>query len=70
VATVKISSVVDEKAWAELRQLAEESHQNISGVLTQAIQEYVLRRRVRPEVMEQLDKSMDENDELGRLLAK
>lgn len=66
----KISSIVDEKAWDELRTLAEEAGQSISHVLTEAIGEYVHRRRVRPEVLEHLEGSMDDNEELGRLLAR
>jgi len=67
---IKISSKVDEKAWNELREFAHESHQSISGLLTEAISDYLRRRRVRPAVLEHLDKSMNENEELGRLLAK
>lgn len=70
MAMVKISSKVEEAVWEDLKSLATESHQNISGVLTEAIQDYVQRRRVRPAVIEQLDASMDENEELGKLLAK
>ena len=70
MAAIKISSKVEESAWNELRELAEESHQTISGVLTDAIREYVSRRRVRPEVMRYLEESMRENDELGRRLAE
>jgi len=67
---IKISSKVDEDAWIELKALAQESHQSVSGVLTEAIREYVRRRRVRPEVLAHLKDSMDENEELGHLLAK
>ena len=67
---IKISSKVDEDAWMELKALAQESHQSVSGVLTEAIREYVRRRRVRPEVQIHLKDSMNENDELGHLLAK
>jgi predicted transcriptional regulator len=70
VAHVKVSSKVDESAWQDLKDLAEESHQSISGVLTEAIREYVTRRRVRPEVMRHLEDSLAANDRLGRLLAK
>jgi predicted transcriptional regulator len=66
---VKISSKVDEKVWRDLKSLADDMHQNVSGLLTEAIQEYVARRRVRPVVLRHLEKSMDENEELGRLLA-
>lgn len=67
---VKISSKVEEAVWEDLKALAEESHQNISGVLTEAVDDYVRRRRLRPEVLDELTLSMDKNDELGRLLAK
>ena len=68
--STKISSIVDEKAWSELREVAEEAGQSISHVLTEAIEEYVHRRRVRPVVLEHLERSMEENEELGRLLAR
>lgn len=67
---IKISSKVDENAWDELKQLASESHQNISGVLTEAIRDYVRKRRVRPAVMQHLNDSIRDNEELGHLLAK
>ena len=50
--TIKISSVVDERAWEELKAVAAESHQNISGLLSEAIADCVRRRRIRPAVME------------------
>ncbi len=70
MATIKISSKVEEAVWSELKKLADESHQNISGVLTEAISDYVRRHRVRPEVLDHLKDSIAENEELGRLLAR
>lgn len=70
MATIKISSKVEEQVWNELKQLAKESHQNVSGLLTEAIGDYVQRRRVRPVVLDHLAESMDENEALGHLLAK
>ena len=66
---VKISSKLDEKVWSDLKQLANETHQNVSGLLTEAVREYVQRRRVRPSVLRHLERSMDENEQLGKLLA-
>ena len=66
----KISSKVDEAVWSELKALAEESHRSISGLLTEAIREYVRRRRVRPAVARHLESSVAENEKLGRLLAE
>jgi predicted transcriptional regulator len=68
--SIKISSKVDEDTWNELKALARETHQSVSGLLTEAIRDYVRRKRVRPEVLDHLEKSMDENAELGKLLAK
>ena len=70
MASMKISSKVERASWEALQALARESRQSISGVLTQAIDEYLSRRRVRPEVLEHLKASLAENAELGRLLAK
>ncbi len=70
MAAVKISSKVEEAAWNDLKALAEESRQSISGLLTEAIEDYVRRRRLRPEVLSHLETSIEENEELGRLLAQ
>jgi predicted transcriptional regulator len=70
MSTIKISSKVEEKVWEDLRLLAKESHQNVSGLLTEAISDYIQRRRVRPAVLDHLANSMNENEELGKLLAK
>ena len=67
---IKISSKVDQQVWNDLKALAVESHQNVSGLLTEAIREYIQRKRVRPEVLRHIEKSMDDNETLGKLLAK
>ncbi|MEE9494074.1 MAG: hypothetical protein V3W04_11925 [Gammaproteobacteria bacterium] len=68
--SIKISSKVDEDTWNELKALASETHQNVSGLLTEAISEYVARKRVRPMVLKHLENSIDKNEELGKLLAR
>jgi predicted transcriptional regulator len=70
MSTIKISSKVEEAVWDELKAVARESHQNVSGILTEAISEYLRRRRVRPVVKTHLNNSIRENEELGKLLAK
>ena len=70
MAAIKISSKVEERVWGDLKALAEESHQNLSGLLTEAIAEYVQRRRVRPTVLKHLEESIERNEELGELLAR
>jgi len=68
--TIKISSKVEAQVWEDLKMLAKESHQNVSELLTEAISDYVRRRRLRPTVLDHLADSIDDNDELGHLLAK
>lgn len=70
MAAIKVSSKVEASVWDEFRLLADESHQNISGLLTEAIREYIQRRRVRPIVRRHLEDSIVENEKLGRLLAR
>ena len=68
--SIKISSKVDEAVWNDLKSLARERHQNVSGLLTEAISEYVQRKRVRPTVVTHLEASIEQNEELGKLLAR
>lgn len=68
--TIKISLKVEEAVWNELKAVAKESHQNVSGILTEAISDYLQRRRIRPSVKNHLNDSIRENAELGKLLAK
>ncbi len=70
MSTIKISSKVEEAVWNELKEAANESHQNVSGMLTEAISDYLQRRRIRPSVLTHLEDSIRENEELGKLLAK
>ena len=70
MSAIKISSKVDETVWMDLQELARDSHQQISGLLTQAVREFVARRRVRPVVLQHLEASINANEELGQLLAK
>ena len=67
---IKISAKVDEAAWNELRDLARETNRSVSAVLSEAIEEYLVRRGVRPDALRHLDESMLENEELAKLLAK
>ncbi len=70
MSTIKISSKVDDRVWQEFKAHAAESHQNISGLLTEALREYLHRRRVRPELLRHLESSIAEHEELGRRLAE
>lgn len=70
MSAIKISSKVDPEVWDDLKILARETNQSISGVLTEAIQDYVRRHRIRPDVLRHLEDSIRDNEELGHLLAK
>ncbi len=70
MSAIKISSKVEEEQWRELQELARESHQSISGLLTEAIRDFVRKRRLRPIVLDYLEESMAENEELGKRLAE
>lgn len=70
MASIKISSKVEKEQWQALQELAKESHQSIAGLLTEAISDFVRKRRLRPEVLDHLEESMDENEDLGNRLAK
>lgn len=70
MASIKISSKVEQTEWTALQELARESHQSISGLLTEAISDYVRKRRLRPAVMDHLEDSIQDNEELGQRLAK
>ena len=68
--SIKISSKVDEATWNDLKALAAETHQNVSGLLTEAIREYLSRKRVRPVVLQHLEQSIADNEALDKLLAE
>jgi predicted transcriptional regulator len=70
MASIKISSKVEQAQWRALQALAKESHQSISGLLTEAISDLVRKRRLRPVVLNHLEDSIAENEELGRRLAE
>ena len=66
----KVSLRIDEEVWRDLQDLARKSQQSVSGLVTEAIREYVARRRVRPEVLQHLEDSIERNEELGRRLSR
>lgn len=70
VVGIKISTLVDKKAWKELKDLSQETHQSLTGLLSEAIREYVDRKRVRPAFLKHAEKSIEENETLGRLLSR
>ena len=68
--SIKISSKVDDSAWNALKAIARESRQSVSGLPSEAVRDYVRRRRVRPVVLSHLHDSIRNNEALGRLLGR
>lgn len=67
---IKISSKVEEREWKALQEIAYESQQSIAGLLSEAVADFVRKRRLRPAVLSHLEDSISENEELGRRLAE
>ena len=65
---IKISTTVDEKVWEEFKELSDETHQSITGLLTEALKDFVRKKRVRPVFIEQMGKSIEENEKICHLL--
>ena len=70
MAKIKISSKVEQREWEALQAIAYESNQSIAGLLSEAVADYVRKRRLRPEVLSHLEDSINKNETLGYLLAK
>lgn len=68
--TRKISTIVDEQVWREFKTLSEETHQSLSGLLTEALKEFIQKKRIRPNFIKHMDDSIEEHEQLGQLLAK
>jgi hypothetical protein len=70
MAKIKISSKVEQREWEALQAIAYESNQSIAGLLSEAVADYVRKRRLRPEVFSHLEASINENETLGYRLAE
>lgn len=67
---VKFSSKLDEAVLEELRGYAKESGRSIASVLTEAVEEYLARARVRPAFRSAVEEVLEEHDELLERLAR
>lgn len=68
--SIKIRTKVEQAQWRALQDLAKESHKSISDLLTEAISDLVRKRHSRPVALDHLEKSIAENEDLGRRLAE
>lgn len=67
---VKFATQMDEDTLDELKSFVKESDRSISSVLTDAVQEYLARARVRPAFRKAAAEVLAEHAELLRRLAK
>ncbi len=67
---VKFASQIDEETLNELKAFVKENDRSISSVLTDAVQEYLTRARLRPAFREAAQEVLAEHAELLDRLAK
>ena len=68
--SVKFSSKMDEATLEALRAYARDEGRTVAGILSEAVQEYLDRSRVRPAFRQAADAVLAEHDELLARLAK
>jgi len=66
----KFATQIDETALEELRSYAKSTGRSISGVVSEAIEEYLKRARVRPAFRNAMGETLEDNAELLERLAK
>lgn len=67
---VKFATQIEEQTLKELKEYAAEVDRSISGVLTEAVSQYLQRARVRASFRSATDEVLNENEELLKRLAK
>lgn len=66
----KFATQIDEKVLKDLKRFVALSDRSISGVVTEAVAEYLQRIQVRPAFREAMNEVLDEHAELLKRLAK
>ena len=66
----KFATQIDEKALEDLRAYAKSSGRSISGVVSEAVADYLKRASVRPAFRSAMDEVLDDHAELLERLAK
>lgn len=66
----KFATQIDETALEELRSYAKSTGRSISGVVNEAVEEYLKRAKVRPAFRDAMDEVLEDNAELLKRLAK
>jgi len=68
--SVKFSSKLDEAVLEELREYAKTSGRSMAALLTEAVEEYLRRARIRPAFRAAADAVLDEHEALLERLAR
>ena len=66
----KFATQIDESALEDLRAYAKSTGRSISGVVNEAVEEYLKRASVRPAFRNAMDEVLDDHTELLKRLAK
>ncbi len=67
---VKFATQIDAKVAKDLREFAEQADRSISGIVSEAVAEYLQKRRIRPAFRSALDEVLADHEELLKRLAK
>lgn len=68
--SIKFATLVDEKVLKEVRFYAKSSGFQISKIVSDALQEYLQKYKIRPAFRKAMDEVFEENSELLSRLAK
>ena len=66
----KFATQIDEKVLKDLKSYVNQTDRSISGVVSEALAEYLQRVKLRPVFREAMNEVLDEHDELLKRLAK
>ncbi len=66
----KFSSKMDEKTLEDLREFAKQENRDISSLLTEAVQDLLNKKKIKPIFHKASDEAFDEFDEALKELAK
>jgi len=66
----KFATQIDERVLKDLKAFADQADRSISGVVTEAVEEYLQRLRLRPAFRKAMDEVLREHSELLQRLAK
>lgn len=66
----KFATQIDESVLKDLKSYAKETDRSISGIVSEAVKEYIAKAQVRPAFRSAMDEVLDEHAELLHRLAK